>query len=362
MLRFHAHWICALSNAEPALMVRKAFVLLAVSLAACAGVPQKEFEVYRSNFNTAKATAEDIILQAKLDAEQTAKLPANKDPVAERDRKLAERTAALDARLAALNLIAQYNAVLVALADGDDPAAVQSNLQNLSKGLSSFGSSKLTALVANAGPLAGMISQAVTIVDALIKQKKFRDATIQAQPAILGILHVLQEDADRIHAIQVQLVELRRDSDWNKVISLKKRLAKMANGYAKSSELDGVAGQYDKQIARIQPPPSEPTLFDLDYAPSGNTKATDAEIEVMKGMVDEVTRHVDSYNAFGDEIEAHGKAISQYKALLDSVTLSFNAMSAAESSPQFEAVTQQVVKQGLALRQAVLGYQEARHK
>src|ERR1039457_1824481 len=92
---------------------------LLAMLVSCAGVPKQELDSYVSSFNTAKTTTQDIILKAKNSAEK-----AN-DGSNGGKQQLAQRTKALDARLAAVDLIDKYNSILVKLASGSDPAAVK---------------------------------------------------------------------------------------------------------------------------------------------------------------------------------------------------------------------------------------------
>jgi hypothetical protein len=346
-------------------------LVLAVGLLGCAVIPQKEFEVYRSNFNAAKAATEDVLLQAKNAAEKTAKLkievaagPNASEDLSEEDpqAELAQRIAALDARIEALNLIAEYNALLVGLASGEDPAALKASLQNLNDGLASFGVSKVASFAAKlAGPLGGLISQGVGIIDKLIREQKFRDAAIAAKPLILGIIELLQADADNIQQIQIQLITLKRDPEETKLQALKKRLDRAMESYKDSDALQDVRKAYVRQVARLKVEAKSRPDFKLTRMPSGTAAATNAEIEVLKGLVDEFTNLVDSYNAFGDQMAAGVKVISQYKTLLGSVGNSFDAMTSAATAPRRDALIS-VVNNGLAMRKAVLAYQETKQK
>jgi hypothetical protein len=94
-----------------------AMILLICVLAACVSIPTSEFNGYLNSFNSAKSSAQDFILQAKVAAETVANSSDNRRPN-ERVEKLNERRGALDARLAALDLISDFNNILVSLASG----------------------------------------------------------------------------------------------------------------------------------------------------------------------------------------------------------------------------------------------------
>ncbi len=126
-------------------------------LTACSGVPKQEFSNYVTNFNSAKSTTQDIILGVWVTEE------SKYDGSHEQQAKLEQKLKALNARLAALELISKYNDIQVRLASGTDPAAVQNNLVNLSEGLSSFGSNSLSSLVKSAAPYGQLIASAETI-------------------------------------------------------------------------------------------------------------------------------------------------------------------------------------------------------
>ena len=333
-----------------------ALVLVILMVSGCASIPTSEFNGYLSSFNVAKTSSQDLLLNAKLAAEFIANAPNNPDRPTDRVNKLGERRAALDARLAALELISDYNSALCSLASGADPKSVQGQIEGLRDGLSSFGFTKLTALVGKASPYTALIAEAVSLIDDLIKKQKFKQAIQAGEKPILGILEILQEDADSIHEIQSQLILLKRDIEETKLAKLRPRIAHLLNGYQSSVDLDRAVARYNDVVAKLGDSP----LASIKLSnPSGQTSATPGELVVVQTLVDEASNAVEGYNQHNDEVAAHQKVVTEYKKMLATLGSSFKTIGAAIKSNQRAAIVG-FVQQALQFRQSILELQHAK--
>ena len=332
-----------------------------LGLSACATIPQQEFDVYRSNFNTAKASAQDIILRAKVAAETVAKSPHNPVGPNVRQKKLTERTAALDARLQALELIAEFNEVLVSLTSGARPAAVRGSLEALRDSLSSFGISRIRMLAEKATPLFGVISHAVAVIDDLIRQNKFKEAVDAAQEPIIGIIEILQKDADQIHEIEVQLIMLEQDEVYIQITKLKKRLKSLVDTYKKSNELDKLISEYNNLILQLEKEDQDKKTLKIEHNPRATAFINPVEVETMRSLVDQVAQNVKIYKKLGEQVNAHQTVINEYKNLLTGTRDAFINLNTAVRS-NYRTATVAYVIYALNLRKAILEYQEAKLK
>lgn len=336
-----------------------------IILCGCATIPHKEFETYRSNFASAKSAAQDVILSAKIAAEIVAKSGDNRDGPNVRQEKLTDRITALDARLQALELISQYNEVLVDLASGTDPEAVVGNLTTLSSGLSSFGVSGLTKLVEEATPLFGVVSQTVAVIDDLIKKKKFKEAANAAQTPIIAIIEILQEDANSIHEIQEQLILLRQDKEYSAIVSLKKRLNNLANAYPQSDALNELIDSFNRRV--ITDLKDDQAIIDdlnITHTPATGgaaAPANTADLETMKTLVDQIEVGISAHNNYEDQVSAHHRLINEYKKVLTATANSFISLNTAVLSNQ-RAATTAFLANALNLRKAIIEYQEVKKK
>jgi hypothetical protein len=335
----------------------------AVIFASCTQIPQVEFETYRNNFNTARNASEEILLTMKVRAEYIAQHPDNPDESNLRQEKLKERIEALNARLKAWELIAHYNDVLVSLASGTDPAAIENNLTTLGNNLNTFGNSSLTKLVEKASPIFGIISQAVTMIDDFIKKEKFKEAVTAAQKPVLGILDILREDSEDITKIEEQLIMLKQDDEYLELTRLVKRLRSMANMYAKSKDLDDLLSKHNKSIDQLKNEDRDIiNALKILPTPSGNpVDVNSVEFETMKILMDQINERISSYNAFSDQVETLNVAMEEYNVLLTATQSSFVILNTGNHEAQRLATITFLVDT-LNLRKAIIEYREAKQK
>lgn len=354
---------CRIPDSFNVRKISKSVTILAlvVMLASCTQIPQGEFETYRNNFNTARTASEEILLTMKVRAEHIAQHPDNTDGPNVRQEKLKERIEALDARLKAWELIAQYNDVLVRLASGTDPAAIENDLTSLGNNLSTFGISSLTKLVEDVSPVFGIISQAVTMIDDFIKKEKFKDAVTAAQKPILGILDILREDSDDIKEIEEQLIRLKQDDEYFELTSLIVRLRSIANTYKQSKELDDLLSQYNQNIEQLKKRSVINTLK-ISHTPADNpADANSIDFETMKILMDQIGERISSYNAFEDQVEALNDVMEEYNVLLTATQSSFVILNTGVHEAQ-RVATIAFLADTLNLRKAIIEYREAKQK
>ncbi len=312
------------------------------------------YETYRSNFNTARTASEEILITMKVRANQVAEHPDNPDGPNVRRQKLEERIAALDARLRAWELIAQYNDVLVSLASGTDPAAIENDLTSLANNLSTFGISSLTKLVEGASPVFGVISEAAAMIDDFIKKEKFKEAVTAAQKPILGIIDILREDSDDIIVIEEQLIMLKQDNEYMELARFVRRLRSMVNAYAQSEELDKLISQYNESIEQLKEDDRDIiNELKISHRPFDNLADANAiDFETMKILVDQIDERISSYNALSDQVEALNALMKEYNELITATQNSFISFNTAARNAFLSDV--------LNLRKALIKYRETK--
>jgi len=333
-----------------------AMILLICVLAACVSIPTSEFNGYLNSFNSAKSSAQDFILQAKVAAETVANSPDNPARPNERVEKLNERLAALDARLAALDLISDYNNILTSLASGSDPKAIQGQIEGFRDTLSSFGFSKLVSLGSKASPYTAAIAEAVSLIDDLIKKQKFKQAIEAGQKPIIGILQILQEDADNLHEIEAQLIQLKRDAEETQLRKTQVRLKNLVAQYQSSPDLDRIISRYGETLTALT---DSPLAQERINKPAGATAATPADLEVMQSLLDGVSQSVLALNRLTDSINAHQKVTDEYKKSLATTASALQNLNAAIKANQRAALVG-FAEQALHLREALLKYQNTK--
>jgi len=300
-----------------------AAAILVSLLAACASIPKQNLDSYVANFNTAKATAQDIYLAAQVQAEKTGG-DSNVDRV-----ERGKRVAAAQARLAALDLIDQYNSALVKLAMGTDAAGVKGNLEGLSSGLKSFGVERISSLVTSAVPYLGIISQAVTLIDNAIRAEHFAEAVAAAQRPIQEIIGILRQDADNLHGIQRHVLEITFDQDLGNLIKLFARVRPVVNSLKVDDGVTAMVAGFNTSLARLDAKGVEKP-DPVAHVPAPNAKAATADdLALMQALLNQGNALVDSINQVGKKIQSHRGLIEEYKKVLAACSGSLEELNAA---------------------------------
>lgn len=323
-------------------------------LTACSGVPKQEFSNYITNFNSAKSTTRDIILGVWVTEE------SKYDGSHGQQAKLEQKLKALDARLAALELIGKYNNILVGLASGTHPAAVQSNLMNLSDGLSSFGSTSLSSFVMSAAPYAELIASAVSLIDNAIKANEFRNAVQAAHKPILGIIEILQQDADDLFEIQIQNIGEFLDPERDQIINLRFDYKGFVNTLDASKDVSSEIDSYNKILVMMNVKPDKiPDL--IIHLPDSSHTANASDLSILKLLSNQTIEHINKYNNIIEQINAIYAVKVEYKNVLKSTAQAFNNLNFAVQHKQYVLQTDFAVDV-LDLRKAYLKLQEAKQK
>ncbi len=323
-------------------------------LTACSGVPKQEFSNYVTNFNSAKSTTRDIILGVWVTEE------SKYDGSHKQQEKLEQKLKALNARLEALELIGKYNNILVGLASGTDPAAVQSNLMNLSDGLSSFGLKSLSSLVTSAAPYGELIASAVSLIDNAIKANEFKNAVQAAHRPIMGIIDILQQDADDLFEIQIQYISDILDPEQDQINHLRFDYQDFVNTLDSSEDVNTEIDSYNENLLNMNVKSNEmpDTIIHL---PNSSHAADLSDYSILKLLSNQNTEHINKYNNIIDQINAIITVKVEYKKVLNSTAQAFNNLNFAVQHEQYVLQTDFVIDV-LDLRKAYLKLQEAKQK
>ncbi|MFC2119471.1 hypothetical protein ACFLQ4_00220 [Bacteroidota bacterium] len=323
-------------------------------LTACSAVPKQEFSNYTTNFNSAKSTTQDIILGVWVTEE------SNYDGSYEQQAMLEQKLKALNARLDALELISKYNNILVGLASGTDPAAVQSNLMNLNEGLSSFGSNSLSSIVKSAAPYGELIASAVSLIDNAIKANDFRNAVLAAYKPIIGIIDILQQDADDLFEIQIQYISDNLDLEWDQIINLRFDYQDFVNTLNAKEDVNTKISNFNNSLQLMNVKPNK-RPDPIVHLPGSSHDADASDYNMLKLLKNQTSEHINKYNNIIKQINALNDVKVEYKNVLKSTSQAFNNLNFAIQYEQYVLQTDFVIDV-LALRKSYLKLQEAKQK
>jgi hypothetical protein len=255
-------------------------------------------------------------------------------------------------------LISKYNSILVGLASGTDPAAVQSNLMNLSDGLSSFGLKSLSSLVTSAAPYGELIASAVSLIDNAIKANEFRNAVQAAYKPIIGIIEILQQDADDLFEIQIQNISEILDPERDQIINIRFDYQGFVNTLDASEDVNTEIDVYNKTLLMMNVEP-EKLPDPIKHLPDSSHTADASDFSILKLLSNQTIEHINKYNNIIEQINAINDVKVEYKKVLKSTSQAFNNLSFAIQYEQYVLQTDFVIDV-LDLRKAYLKLQEAK--
>lgn len=344
--------------------VATAAVVLSMVVSACVTVPAANFQSYLDSYSRVRITTQDMFLSAKSLAEAESRDATSTDPADVRVRKLKERQEDADARLAMLQVISEYNDVLVALAQGTNPKAVQGDMESIASGLQSLSSRSLSTAIGSWLPFAGIASQAVALIDDALKKQKFQEAVAAAQNPVYQIIGILKSDADELQIIGEGRLSLEQLKLFGQQTQLRQRALALAN-MLKSSD-PAVSQRITENLTQATDAIKEAkfirklTIGDIQYSPAGDAKQADAAaLQSLALVVDEIKERRVAVDRLWAQNEAQTKLIAEYKEVLTAMQTVFKDLN-RDVAGNRTAATVAFGKQALALRKAYLELQEAR--
>lgn len=248
-------------------------VWLCFLLSGCAA-PVRELTAYRDSFRESASATESMILTAKNDARAHADSPWNPDPISVRQGKLAQNLAAMDARLAALDVVTGYNEALLALAKGGDPKELQGAISALQTTLNSL-APKLSAIAGPAAPVVGVVSELLIALQNAVNLQKMRDALRDGGPKVKEILVFLQEDSKLLAGVRWSFLTAEFSGELREFQKRCVRAKGVFDRFGPSASLSGLLSQLNELRSRTQ----------LSFTPVG--AAAGAEPVVASAMAHE---------------------------------------------------------------------------
>lgn len=331
-----------------------------LALLGCAAtVPRAEFDAYRASFGVVRATTQDLVLAAKLASREESLDETNRDDVPTRLAKLEKRLDALDARLQALEVVDQFNAALLRLAEGASAEEVRAGLENLSSSLTSFVSGA-ASLIGKAVPYIGLISEGIAILEDLLRRSAFKEAVEAAEKPVSEILKLLGEDADDLHEIACGRLLLRSGREVRRVSDSSKRFRAVVNSLKDSDPLRKAIADHNAVRARVVLPDGS-KLPAIDHAPAGMlADADEVALAALSALNGQAEAHAAAVETVAAEIVSHKEVIGEYKKVLSATQKAFVAVRMGLNGPR--PLLLSYANDVRRFREVYLSYQEVRRR
>lgn len=299
-----------------------ALLMMVLAGAGCS-VPSQQLSIYREVSLEAADATTAMWLQARIDARRIADHRLNHASASERSRQLATRLEDIRFRLEAVELINRYDAALIALAEGRDPDAIESDVRGILTGLKSIPLAPIGRFVGEVTPYAGAISAAIDLLESAVRARRFHEAVAAAAPAITAISELLTRDAQSLAEIRTQLVMLEHDevnADLIRLVATFSSLAASPDGWATIND-QARRTRFESAIAGVRrlPPlalaePGQPGQIDAAIAATVEQMIVDAS-----GQVRRLTEIDFAVAANGEAASAYGELLATWRQAHDSL-------------------------------------------
>lgn len=321
-------------------------------------IPQTELSVYREASAEAADATTTMWLQARIDARRVADHPLNPATAGERTRQLAERLEDIDFRLDAVAVIKRYDSALIALAEGHDPKAVESDVRGMLEGIKSIPLAPIGRFVAESTPYAGAITATIDLLESAMLAKRFREALDAAVPAIASISELLVLDAHSLAEIRSQLVLLEHDDvtmDLIQMVAAFNRLAGTPDGWATMNDA-ARRSRFESAISGVRRLPR------LNSTPPEGSGQVDAAIAAtVEQMIIEAYDKAARLAVIDAAVTANARAAMQYHELLTKWRLAHDSLQNATGQVDV-AAARDMVKSILDMREAWMAAVQATNR
>ena len=358
---------------RPAAALR--LLLLAIAAAGCTTVPTREFATYKETFTKARAAGEEVLLDygaaaahyEDLKAAADAAKPGRKRRGEPFDPAAAGRNAAavdrVVVRMKAWDVVARYNDLLTALAEGRAADELAGAVDGLSSSLGSF---PIAAVALSWTEVSGYLAPLKPLALEAVREKSRRDfiaAVGKGGPLISDkFLKLLREDAGDFYRIRRGLNDLELGPILDAANATGRNLVVLAGSFQATREIDDALKQLNAQMDRLPLQIDDTRLVSAlvikQHGPSAPTPEAKAQIGSLAREASEQIGRVAAKDA---ELNAYRDVLNAYLALLSQLEHSMRGLQAAAEQaqpgiPQAADLERTVI----LLREAYIAYKDKR--
>lgn len=340
-----------------------ALAMLAMATA-CTTLPEKEFASYKETFAQARSAGEQVLMdygaavsdyndaRAQDEAANPSARPRPATFSAAEAQRLPDHVDHIGVRMKAWEVVARYNDLLTALAEGKGADALLGAVDGFSDSLGAFpvAAVKLATVQVQAylAPLRPLVKDA-------LREKSRRDfvaAVAKGAPYIEGnFLDLLRADAEDFYRVRKGLNDLEYRPLLDEVRVRAKRVGKVLPDVAKPDELVEPVQKLNARLAALplnaeRMPPVAALELDLTVV------GTQPSAGVLEAL-DEATVACDKALAKNQALHAYRDVLVAHVALLDQLGQSLAALRAAAEQAQ------PTIPRGEDLRRKVIMVREA---
>ncbi len=359
---------------RPARLRASIVVLLLAALATgCTTIPQKEFATYKDTFTKARGAGETVVLDygvavaqfEEIKARRAAAKPEQKrrgapfDPGAE-----AKKSAPVDhvlVRMQAWDVVARYNDLLTALAEGKPADELAGAVDGLSASLNNF---PLKAVAASAAEVSGYLAPLKALALEAAREhsrRQFVEAVGKGAPLINDkFIVLLREDAADFYRVRAGLNDLEIAALAESANATGVQMADLAASFLSSREADAALASFNAEADKLpQLAGGVRLVAPVKAAPRGTAALTPEAKAQIASLAQDGRSRLARVAAKDDELNAYRQVLIAYLALLNELERSLrNLQVAAEQAQPAIPSAVELERAVILLREAYMAYQD----
>jgi hypothetical protein len=316
-----------------------------VFVSGCATVPQNEFKSFHDSFADTKNFTEKLLLEydetKRAEAEAKPNLtnidlkpPYPSSVTLNLRAKNNSSSDSITARREALEVVSDFNEVLMSLAEGKKPEELRSVTDTFLQDLSSVAKLiKDDFSIPYVGQISALISTVITKLQEAQNRYQFVAALKEAEPVIQGILSLFAKDAEDLYVIKAKQADRQWSEAQDRVAILVRQMRAVVKEYAPPAvayrqKLTTIEKDVRSLLDRVELKENDATL-----STSGQTTFNELALSQLDQTLVQANSEADQYESVIKQQVAFHKLISSYGELLEETNTSFKAARLALDAP-----------------------------
>jgi len=348
-----------------------AILILAIVASGCTTIPSREFASYKEAFRSARSAGEEVLLDYGAAARQFDDIRAQRAAAKPKPKRragtfdpdvLSKEGGRLDTiavRLKAWDVVARYNDLLTALAEGKGADDLASAVDGLSASLIGFPIAQVAATAAQVSEFLAPLRALALEAAKEQSRRQFVAAVGKGSDLISGkFIGLLRKDTVNFFQVRKGLNDLEYDPLVDQVATSADEFEEIAAKLRGSTEVRSAVAAMNAELRRIPltqggKPPIAPVKD-----PSGAAAATQRNVAALERLVDKTRDQVARVLDKNAELDAYQAVLSAYLDLLGQLEQSLRdlQLAAQESRPAIPR-GDELQRAVILLRETYISYQ-----
>jgi len=304
-------------------------LILAIAATGCTTIPSREFASYKDAFNAARVAGEEVLLDYgaaarqfdAIKAQATAAKPKAKRRIGTFDPGAISKDGGtlntIAVRMKAWDVVARYNDLLTALAEGKGADDLAAAVDGLSASLGGFPVAEVAATAAQVSAYLAPLRALALEAAKEQSRRKFVVAVGKGSDLIIGkFIRLLRDDTTNFFQVRSGLNDLEYQPLLDQIGSSAQEFEKMAAMLRDSADVRREVAALNEVLDRIPRTPGGKPPIEPVKSPGGTASATPQRMAELQALVNRTNEQVSRALDKNAELDAYQEVLRAYLDLL----------------------------------------------